>query len=304
MTERSTGGPSHPAQEGVQHSSPDELPESTLADAQSGEFGQTVADVEITAGMADTLVDVAVHPGVVSQPGEELGEKRNKAGLPQQELPAGPAQLAPTPWSSASHPVTRELILREVTPRIYNLVRRLLSDVTTSCDGSESPAKTRADLGKVQQSAIQEAIEQITQNVIIQVGRKLSSFRGEAEFNSWLYRFTVESALHYRRQQSSRAAANCTTAEDKRAPKPATGATRVGSESPQPEALRLVEQAVARLPAAYRDIFVLADIEGLSHAEVAGALGLGSDLVKARLHRARLLLGDALAPYFREGHSG
>jgi RNA polymerase sigma-70 factor (ECF subfamily) len=289
----------------VQHSSSDELPESTLADAQSGEFGQTVTDVEMTAGLADTLVDVAMHPGVISQPGEELADKCNNACTPQHELPTGPAQLAPAPWSSASHPVTRELILREVTPRIYNLVRRLLSDVTSSsCDGSESPAKTRADLGKVQQSGIQAAIEQITQNVIIQVGRKLSSFRGEAEFNSWLYRFAVESALQYRRQQSSRAAANCTTAEHKRALKPAAGAIRVGSESPQPEALRLVEQAVARLPAAYRDIFVLADIEGLSHAEVAGALGLGSDLVKARLHRARLLLGDALAPYFREGHSG
>jgi RNA polymerase sigma-70 factor (ECF subfamily) len=66
------------------------------------------------------------------------------------------------------------------------------------------------------------------------------------------------------------------------------------------EARALIEQAVARLPETYRQTFVLAEIDGLANPEVGAALGLSVPAVKSRLHRARLLLRDALGPYFQE----
>ena len=62
----------------------------------------------------------------------------------------------------------------------------------------------------------------------------------------------------------------------------------------------LISQAIDRLPDSYRDVFVLADVERLPNAEVADVLGLTVSAVKNRLHRARLLMRDALAPHFEE----
>jgi len=59
-----------------------------------------------------------------------------------------------------------------------------------------------------------------------------------------------------------------------------------------------IEAAVAGLPPLYRATYVLADLDGLSNAEVGAALALSLPAVKSRLHRARLLMRDALAPYF------
>jgi RNA polymerase sigma-70 factor (ECF subfamily) len=62
----------------------------------------------------------------------------------------------------------------------------------------------------------------------------------------------------------------------------------------------LIEAATARLPALYREVFVLADIEGLPNATVGRWLGLSLPAVKSRLHRARLMMRQALAPHFGE----
>ena len=66
------------------------------------------------------------------------------------------------------------------------------------------------------------------------------------------------------------------------------------------EASQCIEGAVARLPEIHRDVYVLADVEDLSNAEIAALLGLSVAAVKSRLHRARLLMRQALAPYFEE----
>jgi RNA polymerase sigma-70 factor (ECF subfamily) len=57
---------------------------------------------------------------------------------------------------------------------------------------------------------------------------------------------------------------------------------------------------VARLPEPFRDVYVLADVEGLPNQEIADLLGLGVPAVKSRLHRARLRMREALAPHFEE----
>ena len=61
------------------------------------------------------------------------------------------------------------------------------------------------------------------------------------------------------------------------------------------EAVRLVERAVDKLPAHYRSVFMLREIEGLSTADTAAALGIGEEAAKVRLHRARALLRESLA---------
>jgi RNA polymerase sigma-70 factor (ECF subfamily) len=66
------------------------------------------------------------------------------------------------------------------------------------------------------------------------------------------------------------------------------------------ELQRLIEQAIGRLPVTYRDVYILADVEGLPNPEIADMLQLSLPAVKSRLHRARLLMRNALAPYFEE----
>ena len=68
----------------------------------------------------------------------------------------------------------------------------------------------------------------------------------------------------------------------------------------EPYFLTLLQQAIARLPDLYRAVYVLAEIEGLPHQEIATILGITVSTAKTRLHRARLLLPEALANYFKE----
>jgi RNA polymerase sigma-70 factor (ECF subfamily) len=64
------------------------------------------------------------------------------------------------------------------------------------------------------------------------------------------------------------------------------------------EQAELIEQAINRLPEPSRDVYVLADVEGLPNNEIAEMLELSVPAVKSRLHRARLRMRDALAPHF------
>jgi RNA polymerase sigma-70 factor (ECF subfamily) len=148
--------------------------------------------------------------------------------------------------------------------------------------------------------------EDLTQEVFLQVARKLPTFRGEAAFSTWLYRVTVNAALSYRAKRATR--------EEHRVPEPLedfleNGAHRTpvrpwvtAPEQPvlNHEAHQLIEEAIAGLPEIYRDVFVLVDVEGLANPEVAQLLGVSVSAVKSRLHRARLLMRKALAPYFEE----
>src|SRR5436190_464096 len=63
----------------------------------------------------------------------------------------------------------------------------------------------------------------------------------------------------------------------------------------------VIEKAIGTLPEPFRDVYVLADVEGLPNAEIADILGLSVPAVKSRLHRARLRMRDALAPHFEGG---
>jgi RNA polymerase sigma-70 factor (ECF subfamily) len=178
-------------------------------------------------------------------------------------------------------PLTADQVFRDYAPRVYNLARRML--------GNDADA------------------EDVTQDVLLQVVRKLDTFRGESAFPTWLHRVTVNAALAHRRKRGTRLAHH--SGEPLEAVLDdgyeSTGSGRPWSVSPdQPvldaETHELIERAIAKLPETYRDVYVLADVETLPNAEIAEMLGLSVPAVKSRLHRARLMMRDALSPHFEE----
>jgi RNA polymerase sigma-70 factor (ECF subfamily) len=128
--------------------------------------------------------------------------------------------------------------------------------------------------------------EELTQEVFVRAWRKLSTFRGESAFSSWLYPLTVNVALSERRSRRRRDARIVAT-DDPASLERAPGA-------PRPETGFDLEKAMAALPPGARAVFVLHDVEGRTHEEIATMLGLAPGTSKAQLFRARRLLREAL----------
>ena len=148
--------------------------------------------------------------------------------------------------------------------------------------------------------------EDVTQDVLLKVVRHLPTFRGESALPTWLHRVTRNTAISHRRKRSVRDERRArdpfdTVLADAPASKPGWD----GASDPEAPLLRretrgLIERAIAGLPPIYHSVFVLSDVEGLPNAVIAKQLGLSLAAIKSRLHRARQLLRDALAPHFQE----
>ena len=128
--------------------------------------------------------------------------------------------------------------------------------------------------------------EDLTQEVFIQLHRKIGSFRGEAAFTTWLHRLTVNQVLMHFRKRSVRSEL---TTDDGEMP------DSIDPETINPEAMPIVdriglESAIAQLPNGYRTVFVLHDVEGYEHEEIARLLGCSAGTSKSQLHKARLKL--------------
>ena len=132
--------------------------------------------------------------------------------------------------------------------------------------------------------------EDLTQDVFVRVWEKLPTFRGESAFTTWLHRLAVNVVLNDRKVATrERARAAPTNDEDDDAEE------SYGATTPPSHADRLdLDAAIARLPRGARRVFVLHDVEGFRHEEIADLLGITSGGSKAQLHRARLLLREAL----------
>lgn len=128
--------------------------------------------------------------------------------------------------------------------------------------------------------------EELTQEVFVRAWRKLGTFRGESAFSSWLYPLTVNVALSERRSRRRRDARIFATDD------PASLERAPGT--PRPEAGFDLEKAMAALPPGARAVFVLHDVEGRTHEEIAAMLDLAPGTSKAQLFRARRLLREAL----------
>ena len=147
-----------------------------------------------------------------------------------------------------------ERIYRRHVPRVHGLTRRMMG---------------------------QEWADELTQDVFVRAWEKLGTFRGEAAFGTWLYRLAINVVLT-RRAWLGTQRRRLDDQEDTLGSVPARPAmTDLGMD---------FETAMERLPAGAREVFVLHDVEGYKHGEIAGMLGVTSGTTKAQLHRARMML--------------
>jgi RNA polymerase sigma-70 factor (ECF subfamily) len=133
--------------------------------------------------------------------------------------------------------------------------------------------------------------EELTQDVFVRVWEKLPLFRGESAFSTWLHRVAVNVAHNDRKVQSRERSRTAEPDDDDR-----DGDTSLGSVAAAPVAERLdLEAAIALLPPGARKVFVLHDVEGFTHEEIAEEMGVTPGGTKSQLHRARMLLREALS---------
>jgi RNA polymerase sigma-70 factor (ECF subfamily) len=128
--------------------------------------------------------------------------------------------------------------------------------------------------------------EELTQDVFVRAWRKLPTFRGESAFATWLTRLAVNVVLTERRDRGRREA-RLAFSDDLDSLAPPAPAGHPGT------ALDL-EKAIAGLPEQARRVFILHDVEGWGHGEIARLTGLAVGTCKSHLHRARALLREVL----------
>jgi RNA polymerase sigma-70 factor, ECF subfamily len=144
--------------------------------------------------------------------------------------------------------------------------------------------------------------EDIAQEAIVRGFRKLSSFRAESKFSTWLISITInEARTRLRRQALVRMESLDQLNEDKGiSPALLRDWREIPSEAIERDEVRnLIQQAIGQLPDIYRQVFLLRDVEELTISETAEALNISIPSVKVRLHRARMMLQRQLAPQLR-----
>ena len=138
---------------------------------------------------------------------------------------------------------------------------------------------------------------ELTQDVFVHVWERLDSWRGESALSSWIYRLTVNLVLTQMRTERRREKHEDTEDEDTNSDSRGGGTKPYGAGSVKPasvhEAIDL-ERAIAALPRGARTVFVLHDVEGYQHDEIAKMTGTAEGTCRAQLHRARKLLMEAL----------
>lgn len=132
--------------------------------------------------------------------------------------------------------------------------------------------------------------EDLTQDVFIQLYRKIGSFRGDSAFTTWLHRMTVNQVLmHFRKR----------TVKFEKTTEEGVTPDQIVPGTGNPFKMQIVDRlaiddAIAQLPAGYKNVFVLHDVEGFEHEEVARILGCSVGTSKSQLHKARLKLQKLL----------
>lgn len=126
--------------------------------------------------------------------------------------------------------------------------------------------------------------DELTQDVFVRAWEKLGTFRGESAFGTWLHRLAVNLILGRRQLVATR--------RGREAGDEALAWTP--GRSAQPELAMDFEKAVQRLPDGARQVFVLFDVEGYRHEEIAALLEISVGTSKSQLHRARMILREHL----------
>ena len=143
--------------------------------------------------------------------------------------------------------------------------------------------------------------EDLTQEAFLQLFRKIATFRGESAFSTWLHRLTVNVVLMRLRKKTLAE----TSLDEATEPDEESGGPRKDIGGPD---LRLsgsvdrvnLERAVGQLPPGYRSIFVLHDVQGYEHNEIAVIMNCSIGNSKSQLHKARMRLRELLQEFERD----
>ena len=143
--------------------------------------------------------------------------------------------------------------------------------------------------------------EDLTQEAFLQLFRKISTFRGESAFSTWLHRLSVNVVLMRLRKKSAAE----TSLEEVTEPDEESGGPRRDFGAPD---LRLsgsidrlnLQRAVEQLPPGYKSVFVLHDVQGYEHNEIAEIMGCSIGNSKSQLHKARMRLRELLHEALRD----
>jgi RNA polymerase sigma-70 factor, ECF subfamily len=132
--------------------------------------------------------------------------------------------------------------------------------------------------------------EELLQEVFLLVHRKLGSFKGESSLGTWIYRIATNCCLDFLRSRQHRQQRSTESLDDMLPVR--------GSGTGVPAGFKIdridLERAILQLPAGYRAAFLLHDVEGFDHAEVAAQLGIAEGTSKSQVHKARLKLRELL----------
>jgi RNA polymerase sigma-70 factor (ECF subfamily) len=152
-----------------------------------------------------------------------------------------------------------------------------------------------------------EDAEEITQDVLFKVYRKVDAFRGDAQLSSWIYRITFNAAMsrlrtaRYQRAQAEDRRAAAAMEEDgtlsSRAADVADWSDLADERVLRSQLRQRVFRAILALPAIYRAPVMLRDIQGMSTEEASAVLKVKDQTLKSRLHRGRLILRKQLADF-------
>lgn len=152
-----------------------------------------------------------------------------------------------------------------------------------------------------------EDAEEVTQDVLLKVSKKIDAFRGDAALSSWIYRITFNTAMSRLRlgradrpvetaQEDGRASGD-THDGDRGRREIADWSSLADDEVMRAELRRALTRALQELPAIYRVPVLLRDVHGLSTEEASAVLRVKPQTLKSRLHRGRLALRDRLGDF-------
>jgi len=166
-----------------------------------------------------------------------------------------------------------ELLMRRYNQRLFRLIRSMITDELEA--------------------------EEVLQDAWVHAFEHLGQFEGRSSFATWVTKITFHEALRFERRRKRLVAL-----EDEDGAMPAEAEhVSATADDPEKQAMQgqireLLQSAVDRLPAAYRSVFMLREVEQMSTAETAECLSLSEEAVKTRLHRSRQRLRQDLGSQF------
>jgi len=194
---------------------------------------------------------------------QKVGRGR-KAQAAKLEAPAPASDHALAQQAAAGDMAAFEELYARHNRRVYSLCLRMTGNVSEA--------------------------EDLAQEAFIQLFRKIGSFRGESAFTTWLHRLTVNQVLMHFRKRNVKLEL---TTDDGEVPVQIVKGTENPRLMPVVDRIAL-ERAVGKLPPGYRTVFVLHDVEGHEHEEIAKILGCSVGTSKSQLHKARMKLRTLL----------